>query len=132
MSTGQKITTAGLKLALNRIFKATTDYLSPTKFKVGTNTTTPTVSDTDLGTAVAISGGNIKSFVTSYPVLDETNMQSTIRCLINTTEANGNSITEFGIFNEDSSALMFSRSVFTAISKTTSVEISFVEKDVIT
>jgi len=131
MATGNVITTAGLKLSLNRIFKSTPDFLAPTKFKVGTNTTTPTVGDTDLGTGVNINGGNTKSFVTGYPVLDETNMQSTIRCLINTTEANGNSLTEFGIFNEDSSALMFSRSVFTSISKTDSVEVSFVQKDVI-
>ena len=129
MSTGQKITTNGLKLSLNRIFKATPDYLSPTKFKVGTNTATPTVSDTDLGTVVAINGGNTKSFVTSYPVLDETNMQSTIRCLLLSTEANGNSLTEFGVFNEDGTPLMFSRSVFTPITKTISTQISFVEKD---
>ena len=127
--TGQVITTNGLKLALNRIFKATPDYLAPSKFKIGTGTTAPTVSDTDVETGVNINGGATKSLVTGYPTLDETNMQSTIRCFLNSVEGNTNSITEFGIFNEDGTALMFSHSVFTAISKTTSVEISFVQKD---
>jgi len=127
--TGQVITTNGLKLALNRIFKATPDYLAPSKFKIGTGTTAPTVSDTDVETGVNINGGATKSLVTGYPTLDETNMQSTIRCFLNSVEGNTNSITEFGIFNEDGTALMFSHSVFTVISKTTSVEISFVQKD---
>jgi len=129
MASGQVINTSGLKLALNRIFKATPDYLAPTKFKIGTGTTTPTVSDTDVETVVQIDGSDTKSFVTGYPSLDETNSQSTIRALLLSTESNGNSLTEFGIFNEDASELMFSHSVFTAISKTSSVQISFVEKD---
>ena len=129
MASGQVITNNGLKIALNRTFKATPDYLSPTKFKIGTGTTTPSTSDTDVETGVDINGGATKSFVTGYPILDETNMQSTIRCFLNSIEGNTNSITEFGIFNEDGTALMYSHSVFAAISKTTSVQISFVQKD---
>ena len=129
MATGQLITNNGLKISLNRTYKATPDYLAPTKFKIGTGTTTPTVSDTDVETGVNINGGATKSFVSGYPILDETNMQSTIRCFLDTTEANGNSLTEFGLFNEDGTPLMFSHAVFTAISKTTSVQVSFVEKE---
>ena len=129
MGTGQIITNSGLKIALNRTFKTNPDYLAPTKFKVGTGTTTPTSSDTDVESVVTINGGNTKSFVSGYPVLDETNFQATIRCLLDTTEANGNSLTEFGLFNEDASPLMFSRTVFTAISKTTSVQVSIIEKE---
>jgi len=130
MATGQLITNNGLKISLNRTYKATPDYLAPTKFKIGTGTTTPTVSDTDVETGVNINGGATKSFVSGYPTLDETNMQSTIRCFLDTTEANGNSLTEFGLFNEDGTPLMFSHAVFTAISKTTSVQVSFVEKEI--
>ena len=129
MATGQLITNNGLKISLNRTYKATPDYLAPTKFKIGTGTTTPTVSDTDVETGVNINGGATKSFVSGYPTLDETNMQSTIRCFLDTTEANGNSLTEFGLFNEDGTPLMFSHAVFTSISKTASVQISFVQKD---
>ena len=131
MATGQLITNNGLKISLNRTYKATPDYLAPTKFKIGTGTTTPTVSDTDVETGVNINGGATKSFVSGYPTLDETNMQVTIRCFLNTTEGNSNSITEFGLFNEDGTPLMYSHAVFTAISKTTSVEVSFVQKDII-
>jgi len=129
MSTGNVVTSNGLKLALNRIFKATPDYLAPSKFKIGTGTTTPTTSDTDVETGVNINGGATKSFVTDYPTLDETNMQVTFRCFLNTVEGNTNNLTEFGLFNEDGTALMYSHSVFTSITKTTSVQISFVQKD---
>lgn len=131
ISSGQVITTNGLKLALNRIFTASPDYTAPTVFKIGTGTTTPTVSDTDVETVVQIDGSDTKAFVTGYPSLDETNMQSTIRALLLSTESNGSSLTEFGVFNEDGTALMFSHSVFTAITKTSSVQISFVEKDIV-
>ena len=129
MATGQLITNNGLKISLNRTYKATPDYTAPTVFKIGTGTTTPDVSDTDVETGVNINGGATKSFVSGYPILDETNLQATTRCLLLTTEANGNSITEFGLFNTDGTALMFSHAVFTAISKTTSVQVSFVEKE---
>ncbi len=129
MATGNVVTNNGLKICLNRTFKATPDYLAPSKFKIGTGTTTPAVSDTDVETGVNINGGATKSFVTGYPVLDETNFQVTIRCFLNSVEGNGNVLTEFGLFNEDGSALMYSHAVFTAITKTSSVEVSFVQKD---
>jgi len=129
MATGQVITNNGRKIILNRSFKATPDYLAPSVFKVGTGTTTPVVADTDVETGVNINGGATKAFVSSYPSLDETNMQVTIRCLLNTTEANGNSLTEFGLFNADGTPLMFSHAVHTSISKTTSIQITYIEKD---
>ena len=130
MATGTKITDSGLKISLNRTYKATPDYTAPTLFKIGTGTTAPATSDTDVETGVNINGGATKSLVTGYPVLDETNMQATSRCLLSTTEGNGNSITEFGLFNTDGSVLMFSHAVFTSITKNTSVQVSFVQKDV--
>lgn len=129
MATGQKITTDGKKIILNRAFKSSPDYLAPSQFKVGTGTTTPTVSDTDLETPVAIDGGNFKDFVSGYPSLDETNSQVTFRCFLNSLEANGNNLTEFGIVNEDGTPLLFSRAVHTSISKTSSVEITYISKD---
>lgn len=129
MSTGQCITNLGRKIALNRTFKTVPDYLEPSLFAVGTNTTTPLVTDTALGTIVAINGGNYKVFVSGYPTFDETNMISTIRCLLLTTEANGNSLTEFGLFNNDGTKKLFSRTVYTPITKTTAVQVFFVEKD---
>lgn len=129
MAAGQVITNNGRKIILNRAFKASPDYLAPSKFKIGTGTTAPTTSDTDVETGVNINGSATKSFVTGYPTLDETNMQATIRCLVNTTEANGNTLTEFGLFNEDGSPLMFSHAVHTGISKTNIVQVTYIEKD---
>ena len=129
MATGNIVTDQGLKIMLNRTFKTTPDYTVPSVFSVGTGTGTPAVSDTALGSIVAINGGNTKSFVSGYPILDEDNLQVTVRCLLTTTEANGNSLTEFGIFNEDASPLMFSRAVHTAITKTSSVQVFYVQKD---
>ena len=129
MANGTIITNNGLKIVLNRTYKASPDYLSPTKFKIGTGTTTPAVGDTDVQTGVNINGGATKSFVSSYPVLDETNLQSTIRCFLNSVEGNGNNLSEFGVFNVDGSPLMFSHAVFTAITKTANVEVSIVQKE---
>lgn len=131
MANGNVITTNGVKIMLNRTYKDSPDYLAPTKFKIGVGTTTPSVDDTDIESGVNINGGATKSFVSGYPSLDETNMQATIRCFLNSTEGNGNNLTEFGVFNEDSTPLMFSHAVFTSISKTNATEISFVQKDTI-
>ncbi len=129
MSTGQVWTNDGNKVLINRTFKTTPDYLEPSVFKVGTGTTAPVVSDTDLETPVAIDGGNTKAFVSGYPTIDETNLEVTIRAYLNSLEANGNNLTEFGIFNTDGSPLMLSHSVFTSITKNNTVEISFIEKE---
>ena len=128
--TGNIITDDGLKIALHRTYTASPTISAPTIFKIGTGTTNPTTSDTDVETSVNINGGATKSLVSGYPILDETNLQATIRALLLTTEGNGNSITEFGLFNTDGTPIMFSHAVFTAITKTSSVQISFVEKDV--
>ena len=80
-------------------------------------------------TGVNINGGAIKAFVSGYPIIDTTNLQSTIRCFLNTTEGNGNSLTEFGLFNTDGSPLMFSHLVHTGITKNNKVLVSYIEKD---
>ena len=129
MATGQVITNEGRKIILNRTFKSTPDHLAPSKFKIGTGTTTPAITDTDVETGVNINGGATKSFVAGFPVLDETNFQSTIRCFLATTEGGTNSLTEFGLFNEDGTPKMFSHAVHGAISKTSSIQITYIEKD---
>lgn len=127
--TGQIITNNGALIQLHRTFIALPTVSSPTLFKIGTGTTNPTILDTDVETGVNINGGATKGFVSGYPVLDTTNLQSTIRTILDTTEGNGNSLTEFALFNTDGTPLMFSRAVFTAITKNNKVIISFVEKD---
>jgi len=127
--TGTIITQEGQKIMLNRTFKSVPDYTAPTEFKVGTGTTNPTITDTDLETPVGIDGDNFKGVVAGYPVLDESNLQATIRCLLLSTEANGNDLTEFGLVNTDASRKLFSRAVHGAITKNNSTQIIYVEKD---
>lgn len=129
MGTGQIITEQGNLIQLHRTFIASPTISAPSVFKIGTGTTTPDVTDTDVETGVNINGGATKSFVSGYPIIDETNLQSTIRALLDTTEGNGNSLTEFGTFNTDGSPKMFSHAVFTAITKNNKVLISFLERD---
>ena len=129
MANGQVVTTQGKLIAFNRLFKAVPDYTTPTLFCVGTGTTTPVVTDTDLAIPVNINGGQTKAFISGYPILDEVNLNSTIRCLLLVTEANGNSLTEFGIKNTDGTKKLFSRAVHTPITKTTGVQVIYLEKD---
>ena len=129
MATGQIITNSGKQIILHRTYTASPTITAPNRFKVGTGATTPTLSDTDLVTPVDIDGDNFKDFVTGYPSINTTSLQSTIRCFLNSLEANGNTLTEFGIVNSDGTPLLFSRTVHTGISKTASNEITYIAKD---
>ena len=78
---------------------------------------------------VISSGDYYKNFETDYPTLDETNMEATIRCKVPSTMCNGYSLTEFGIFNTDTTDILQSRDTFTTISKTNTDEILFITVD---
>lgn len=134
MATGQVITNDGKKIILNRAYNkdGSTSYTPPTQFKVGTGTNTPDATDTDLQTPVSIDGDNFKDFEASSPVIDETALTAQTRCLLNTTNANGNSISEFGMVNEDGLRKLFSRAVVTAITKNNTTEITFIQEDTFT
>lgn len=70
----------------------------------------------------------LKSIETSYPSIDDTTKQVTIRTRLASTDANGYSLTEHGVFNEDGTPLMLTRDVYTAYSKSSTDELIFVEK----
>ena len=125
MSNGAVYTISGMIALQNRGYKASPDFLAPTQFGIGTGTITPAEADTSLGTAItAWSGGtDYKDFVSSYPILDGPNQRVTVRGFIASTEANSNSITEYGDFNADTIPTMSSRIVFTPITKTNTVQV---------
>lgn len=127
--TGNLIVSDGKEIVLDRTFSSSPTRTAPSQFQVGTGITDPTISDTDLETPVLINGGFFKNFITGYPVLDFVNIQSTIRALLLSTEANGNSLTELGIFNSDGTPLLFSRATHTLIDKSTSIEVAYISKD---
>ena len=124
MATGSLITTLGRNLALHRLYTASPTDTAPTQFQSGTGTTTPALADTDLDTGI----GSKTNFVSGYPSFDTTNVQVTTRGFIDSTTLNGNNISEAGEFNTDGTPELFSRAVFTAISKSASVEIAFIWK----
>jgi len=132
MATGQVVTNVGRKIAMRRCFETTVSLTAPNWFSVGTGTTTPTTADTAMETLVQISGSDTKAVASGYPTFDDTNRVATTRCVLLTTEANGSSLTEFGLLNNDGTPLLFSHLVHTAITKTTSVQVIYVEKDIVT
>lgn len=130
MANGGVIGTVGQKIVLNRSYKSSPDYTVASQFRVGTGTTTPTVSNTQIQTPATINGGTYKNFVTSYPVLDEVNMEATIRCYLDSSEANGNSLTEVATFNTDAGTVkLLTRDVHTAITKNNTTEVAYIIKN---
>ena len=126
MSNGNLITNLGKQIIMNRVFTSVPTMLAPTLFQVGTGTTTPTSANTVLATPL----GGTAAFIAGYPIIDETNNIVTIRCLIDTATDNGNSITEFGLFNNDGTKKLFSRAVYNVITKTAQVQIIYSEREV--
>lgn len=68
----------------------------------------------------------VKNFVTGYPTLNETSVQSTIRCYLNSTEANGFNIDSIGIFNSDATPVLTDIDQFIEESKADTDEIAFI------
>lgn len=125
MSTGSSFVKTGFNAMLNLAFKGTPDYLPPTQFKIGTGTTTPADTDTDVETVISAwySGTDFKDYVSGYPTFNTVDQKVTFQGFIASTEANSNTITEYADFNADGSPVMFTHSVFTGITKTSAVQI---------
>lgn len=81
---------------------------------------------------LASSGDFYDTYVSGYPVLDETNYQVTFRCYLSTLQCLGHSLTEFAIYNNDSTRRMFSRAVHIAITKNMTTQVFYIEKDKLT
>lgn len=82
---------------------------------IGTDSTTPTAGDTALGTEV---------FRDARDDFDDSATATVVASLnVGTTEANGNSIAEYGWFNDASSGTMWTRDTITTITKTSDVEL---------
>lgn len=129
MATGNLITTDGKKIMLDRTFNSSPTRSAVSQFKVGTGTTLPSLSDTDLETPVNIDGDNFKNLISGYPLIDFINIQATSRGILLSTEANGNALTEFGLVNTDGTPLLFGRATYNQINKTSSIEIAYISKD---
>lgn len=68
-------------------------------------------------------------FEATYPSINQTTQEITYRAVLNSLEANGYPLTEIGVFNTDSTPSMWSRQLFTSISKSDTEEVRFIIKD---
>jgi hypothetical protein len=128
-------TNDGKKTQLYRLFTvnaslSATQYLAPTKFKVGIDEIEESITATDLVDPVDITVGvTTKTFVSGYPSINNTNLEVTTRAHLTSLEANGNDLNALGIFNQDSTPLMLSMDKFENESKSDTDEFMFVVKD---
>lgn len=83
---------------------------------IGTGTTAPTAADTTLETEVLRKATQETS---------DTTDTKTISAWIGSSEANGNSITEFGFLSAASGGSLWNRNTFTAKSKVSTIELWF-------
>lgn len=113
--------------ALNRLFKSSPDYTVPSRCKIGTGTTTPAESDTDLATPITAwnSGSDYKNYASGYPTFDESNKRVTWRLIVEANQANSNTITEIASFNTDGTPIIGDRYVVTGIPKTSAIRVIF-------
>lgn len=124
MAAGE-ITNVGKNVYLARAFGLSSAAASV--FSVGTGTTDPTATDTAMQTAVNINGSTTKTFISGSTSMDTSNIQVEFRGFVDSGEANGNTLTEAGVLNTDSQ--LFMRDTFTAFSKDSTGEITFIWKN---
>ncbi len=125
MANGAIYTISGMVALLNRGYKSSPDYTVPSRFGIGTGTITPAVTDVELTTPITSWSGasDFKNYVSGYPIFDTTDQKVTVQGFIASTEANGNSITEYGDFNTDDAPNISSHIVFNPITKTNTVQV---------
>lgn len=116
------VTKVGKNLMIDRAFLAAPVNTAPTLFDVGTSSTTPTEADTALVAGLSL----FLSFVAGYPTFDTANKKVTVRCFLDSTQANGNTLREVGIFNSDTPKDMVSRDTHDDIAKTTSIQVAYI------
>lgn len=123
------LTNEAKKLIFDKAYNENSTYGVPKKFSVGTGTNTPTENDTQLQNEVQIQSGVYKKdFVSGYPIIDLTKKEVKFRMFLNSLEANGNQLSEVGIW-ENGQNKLFSRNTFEPQNKTSAVEISIIKKD---
>lgn len=104
-----KIVTAGLNLVRDLLAGGNT---APTHIAVGTDATAPVAGDTALGTEV------FRNVITRR--IPSAN-QITFQLFLGAGDANGNTLVEAGIFNQDTGGDMLSHVTYAAINKTAAV-----------
>lgn len=102
-------------------------YGAYTRGMIGTGTNTPSAGDTNLQTRISAwnAGSDYKVYESGYPSLNSGALTVTLRMFVTSTQANSNSITEYADVNSDAGAYIGGRFVFTAITKTSGIQVYF-------
>jgi hypothetical protein len=98
-----------VKTAVKTVISDNSTYLA-----VGTGTTAATAADTTLETEVTRKARQEVTTGTSDVI---------VSLFLNSTESNSNSLTEVGVFDAAAAGNMIQRDTFTAIAKTSSIEV---------
>lgn len=122
-------TNAGL-LADLKVALAESGSTAWSQFSIGTGTTAPAVTDTGMQTVVASwnSGSDYKNFdsgITYDNTTSATAPTATFTGTVGASQANGNTLSEVGIFNTDSSKKMLFRGGGFSQSKNSSIVLVF-------
>jgi len=117
VTSGSLITAVGKNLIWQRLFQSSETVVD--EFQMGTGTTTAAESDTNLTTAI----GGKYNFSPNYPTFDDTNGRVTVRGFVPSTDLNGNTLAESGLFNTDGTPILLNHDVFIGITKTASKQI---------
>ncbi|MFZ5985515.1 MAG: hypothetical protein ACOYWZ_00090 [Bacillota bacterium] len=120
MSNGAVATNIGKQIALHRL-GGDASLTEVSVFDIGTGTNTPAATDTTLQIPLSLN----KPFLTGYPTYNDIDRRIIIRGQIFSTEANGNTLTEVGVFNNDATKKLFARHVHDGIVKNNLTEIIY-------
>ena len=122
MAVGCVITANGRNVALDRLMNSTPASGAVVRFVPDSGTATPTKTDANPQFPL----GSGYSFMAGYPQFDTVNSKVTTRNYISSTELNGGSLTECGLFWWTPTSGLFLRAVYNPIVKTSSDEIAYV------
>lgn len=108
------VVTAGRNLIRDFLFGDAVDPLS--HMAVGTGLSVPVITDATLGSEILRD-----IFSTS----SKTNLKITYGLFLDTGDANGNTLSEAGIFNHSVSGTMYARAVYDPIPKTSAITVTY-------
>ena len=112
---GAVITKEGKNEALKLLYGKSTKYVN--RFSIGTGTTDPQETDTDLESKITgwNNGNDFNYFMTGYPIFLEESKEVVIRGIVESNQANGQTIAEVGEYFIDGT--LFSRDTINPIEK---------------
>lgn len=123
-------TTYGKSVLLYRGYTKTpssTTYLPEIKFAVGTGQADISVTTTALTHPITITGSGYKDFMVGFPSLDFTNNEVTIKCIVLTTECNGNLLNGVARYNGTNNLVAVSK--HSNFSKSNTDQLIYIFKD---